>query len=230
MRTSSSFGSVEEFTFSRLFLTRGSLNVTTVLDIGANRGEWATNAKKRLWPNAEYYLVEANPQHWAQLKALGYNTAIAVLGDADKNVTMYEASTFRYRDTGNSVYQEIGKARNFHPVQRQMIQLDHLTIQKGWPSSYDLIKMDVQGAEKLVMQGGQATFRGANAVIMELAVAHYNKDAPLMFEMQTFTDEMDFRIFDIVGYHYGSSQQLLQVDALFVRKSHPIWGKPRRRG
>ena len=59
----------------------------------------------------------------------------------------------------NPQFNAAGKARNFQPVQRQIQQLDHLTAQQGWPRSYDLIKMDVQKAEKLVLQGGQRTFR-----------------------------------------------------------------------
>ena len=60
-----------------------------------------------------------------------------------------------------------------------MQQLDHLTAQQGWPRSYDFIKMDVQGAEKLVLQGGQHTLRRTAAVVMELAVTQYNRNAPL---------------------------------------------------
>lgn len=71
------------------------------------------------------------------------------------------------------------EARNFRSVQRQMQQLDHLTAQQGWPRSYDFIKMDVQGAEKLVLQGGQHTLRRTDAVVMELAVTQYNRNAPL---------------------------------------------------
>ena len=41
--------------------------------------------------------------------------------------------------------------------------------------------------------------------------------------MQAFMDGVGFRVYDIVGYHYAANQVLLQVDALFLRKSHPSW-------
>ena len=61
-----------------------------VLDIGANEGNWVTTMKKKL-PEAKFFCVEGNEALEKILKprveSLGVPYRIAIVGDAEKDVT-----------------------------------------------------------------------------------------------------------------------------------------------
>ena len=63
-------------------ILRDNLNFTPygILDIGANRGHWAAEAK-RLWPDSYVMCVEGNPECDTELKASGFSYRIALLAD-----------------------------------------------------------------------------------------------------------------------------------------------------
>ena len=213
------------------------LNFTHVIDVGANRGAW-TNEASRHWPRASFLLVEANRAHREALAAIGHPVVIAVLGDADKNVSMWESTDGRrnYHDTGNSLFQErTGKGWWGSTVSRQMTTLDAV-IQRNdlgdaWKLSWLpspsqgalLLKMDVQGAEKLVLQGGlRHVVPRAGAILAELSVHQYNRGAPLAFEMITSFEGLGYKLFDVLALHYTRGL-LFQLDCLFLREDHRMW-------
>ena len=45
------------------------LEIRTVIDVGASDGRWSLQAE-RLWPDARFHLVEANPVHEDRLRRL----------------------------------------------------------------------------------------------------------------------------------------------------------------
>jgi len=212
----------EPFMWARLgHLREHGLRPVHVLDVGANTGAWTAKAST-VWPAASFHLVEANPRHSDALSRLKHPFSIAVLGNASGAVTMYEGRSFR--NTGNSLFRQIKGSQFFAATRREMITLDSLVARQGWLSEFDLIKLDVQGAELMVLEGAARTLRTARALLLELAVVNYNDAAPMWFETQAAIERRGFRLFDIIGFHYNSKALLIQADALFVRKSDRMWG------
>ena len=86
-------------------------------------------------------------------------------------------------------------------------------------SSADLLKIDVQGAEHLVIRGGQNALRKTERVWTEVSFK------PLYESSSTFTDvyhalyELGFSLMEISHGFRGPDGELLQADALFVRGS-----------
>lgn len=124
--------------------------------------------------------------------------------------------------TGNSIYKENSEyfrdKRLFH-VEEVITTTLKDVVEKNAITNIDLIKLDVQGSEKDVMLGGLDIIRSCKAILIELSVLEYNIGSPTLVEMINFLDQIGFRLCDIVDLHYDTSKsELLQFDALFVRK------------
>ena len=215
------------------------LNFTHIIDAGANRGHWTEEAS-RVWPSASFLLVEANPLHRAKLAATGRPFVITVLGDSNGSISMWESTDGlkNWHDTGNSIFRETtGKPFWGRTVSRNMTTLDAIIERNAarhpmWeasslpraPEGALLLKMDVQGAEKLVLRGSMRhVVPRAGAILAELSVLQYNSGAPLAFEMHAMLHELGFPLYDILALHHNTRGLLVQLDGLFFRKDHRMW-------
>ena len=113
----------------------------TILDLGAHHGYWSIAMNNYVFPEASYTLVE--PIDYAELKPFSSQSRFKVynilLDETERDVLWYEA-----RNTGDSIYKE--KTRHFKdctPTQKRTTTLD----QAFSDCSFDLIKIDCQGAE-----------------------------------------------------------------------------------
>ena len=201
------------------------------MDAGANAGEW-TELVHHIWPQSSYFLIEANPRYAATYKSRGWKHAIALLGDARKNVTMHFDKR-RNTQTGNSIFRETlpSSQRYFEPRKMPMLPLDDILRTNGVPPP-QLLKLDVQGAELLALAGAKQTLRTVQMIELEVSVMQYNKGAPLWFEVHAALEHLGFQLYDIPEIHYSRtwSQQKLsghlsQADVIFVKKNSSLWSQ-----
>ena len=95
--------------------------------------------------------------------------------------------------------------------------------------------MDVQGAEALVLAGATRTLQSVRIILLELSIVPYNSGEPQFFEMHSLLDRLGYAMYDLVEMHYvqpggqttGAQRRdmLIQIDALFVRKSDALWSE-----
>ena len=217
----------------RLFKEKG-FHPTSIIDAGANAGEW-TELVRQVWPRSSYFIIEANPRYAATYKSRGWKHAIALLGDASKNVTMHMDKRHNTQ-TGNSIFPETlpSSQRFFVPKTMQMSTLDDILRTNGVPPP-QLLKLDVQGAELLALAGAKQTLQSVEMIELELSVQPYNKGAPLWFEVHMILERLGYQLYDIPEVHYsriwrnleqqGLSGHLSQVDVIFVRKDSSLWSR-----
>lgn len=79
----------------------------------------------------------------------------------------------------------------------------------------DLIKIDVQGSELDILNGGRKTIRRSKYVLMEVSLIQYNIGAPLMDILVEKMREYEFRIENILNYNKLNNGQIFQMDILF---------------
>ena len=84
------------------------------------------------------------------------------------------------------------------------------------------LKLDVQGAELEVLEGGQETLSKAELVQLEVPFVPYNEGAPTLFEVFDYMRERDFVPFDISGFARPNGIDLAQADFLFTRTESPL--------
>lgn len=149
-----------------------------VYDIGACVAEFPKTVKL-VWPYAKCILFEAFDKLEPLYKQLPYDYHIGVLSDEDdKCVTFWQNDTMI---SGNSYYREVGYHVNYYPdetgCKKYTQKLDSIVRARGFPLP-DLVKIDVQGAEKDVIQGGLDTIKHAQHMIVEMQHTEYNQGAP----------------------------------------------------
>ena len=210
--------------FDRLRVLHGrGFKPSNVLDIGANRGEW-TLAARKVFPSARFFMVEANPKFRAKLERSGVPFAIAVLDATTRNASMHLATAKR-GDTGSSLFLETTNQQLFTPTWVTTSTLDDLLAANGRGGiTHELLKIDVQGAELMLLRGGRHTLKGVEAILLELAVAQYNEGAPLWLSVQKELGRLNYQIYDVLELHYDpASRMLIQVDILFVSTASFLW-------
>jgi FkbM family methyltransferase len=187
-----------------------------VYDIGAYRGGW-TQLASQVFPNATFILFEANADNAKHLRAarLAYFTVALAAEDGEKTLflpregdatgtSLYRENSAHY-DAGNLVVRNVATAR-----------LDTLVAAQGLPPA-GLIKIDVQGAELDVIAGAKMALSHCEALIVELSLASYNKDAPLIGETLPAITQQGFRCIDICELHRSPTGSVLQADFLFAK-------------
>jgi hypothetical protein len=82
---------------------------------------------------------------------------------------------------------------------------------------FDLIKLDVQGAELDILKGGKKYIQKTRPtyLLLETSIQQYNKGAPLAGEVISYLNKKNYLLCDVIDVLYDQSNQLLQVDFLF---------------
>jgi len=184
--------------------------IAVVYDIGANSGSWSGAMKKR-FGNSEFYLFEANPVHEPEIKKTGFPYWIEALSNGDGEGVFYSIN-----GTGDSLYKENTECYD-DCVERKVStrSLGGMVREFGIPLP-DLVKMDVQGAELDVIQGGQSVFDYVRYVLSELPVAKYNIGAPGFSEYMNVFAGHGLRPVEVAEIHKRKGE-VVQLDILFRR-------------
>ena len=207
-----------------------------ILDVGANRGEWASSARAEFadaTPPPLLLALEGSPAFAQSLRGLGLSFAIALLGAVERTGVPF----FDDASTGNSVLKE--RTIFFSLVDATPSDLHTLDgALAAWeageggspnplPRSAVLLKLDVQGYELEVLKGATRTLRGVEVVLLETSVLSYNAGAPLLGEALGALDCLGFAVLDIAQEHL-SNEVLIQVDFLLVRKGGLLWDRAQK--
>lgn len=82
----------------------------------------------------------------------------------------------------------------------------------------DLIKVDVQGAEHLVITGGRNTFERTRMVWTEMSFKSLYKGSSTFSDVYEMMISIGFSLCEITPGFRGSNGELVQCDALFMNK------------
>ena len=161
-------------------------------------------------------MIEANKDKEVILKKKG-KYIIELLGSEDnKEVNFFKCDDNRI-DTGNSVYLE-NTSMKFIPEVRKTKKLSSV-IDKD--EKFDLIKIDVQGSEIDVIEGGKDIIKNSNFLIIEMSLQNYNEGAPKLLEVINNLNNNNFELIDIIDRNYRNDI-LVQIDGIFRNKDKDI--------
>ncbi len=188
-----------------------------IYDIGAFHGYW-TKAARKVFPDARYFLFEANEDNEPRLVQTGERFFIAALAAEEGAQRTFflpkEAVT-----TGASLYREQSEhyaGEKLRTVAVTTRRLDALAAEHRLPPP-DLIKLDVQGAELDVLAGAGALIDHARALIAETSFMALNAQAPLIADVLATAATLGFTCADICDVQRAPSGAVLQVDLLLVK-------------
>lgn len=188
------------------------LSLSTVYDIGANKGRWS-KSMQQLLPYSKFILFEANETHRGKLASRNFPFFICVLGAKEEKRRFYSIG-----GTGDSLYLEKTdhyQESNFREVTTRT--LSSLAQENKLPAP-NFIKLDVQGAELDILEGGKEILQHCHLIYMECPVMEYNEGAPHFDAYIQFMSDLSFFPLHILEQHLVNGA-LVQVDILFIRKS-----------
>lgn len=162
-----------------------------IYDIGACVMHWTKEARK-IWPDSKIIMFDAMNHAEFLYKESGLDYYCdGPVGDFTRWVKYYENPDL---PAGNSVYKEDTQFfTEKHAVDKKMRSLDDIVEEKGWPKP-DLVKIDVQGAELLVLVGAEKTLSQCNDIIIEMQHQEYNLGAPQKEMVTQYLIESGFEL------------------------------------
>jgi FkbM family methyltransferase len=157
----------------------------------------------------------------------GINLLPYAIGDGERH-TLYvnnddaTSSLYPLNAAFNASFNHL---RELHTVDTQIVETHRLddVLPQG---PVDFLKLDIQGAELMVLKSAPQTLLSTAVVHCEVEFAPIYMDQPLYPEIQQFLNAHGFELIDLLGparYHYdaqddGNAQdRLLWADAVFYR-------------
>jgi FkbM family methyltransferase len=186
-----------------------------ILDIGANKGKWSLLVKKKVFPLANYTLIEAiDYDELSSINNFSNMTSMIVLLDEKVGKVIWN----EMRNTGDSIYKEnTSYFDDCQKIERDTTTLDITFQDKKY---FDLIKIDCQGAEIPILKGGKNTILNTSVIILEMPfMGEYNIGVPNFFEHIKYMDEIGYQVYDIIEMH-RAEDILIQIDIIFLKKGH----------
>lgn len=189
--------------------------IRSILDVGANRGQFARLART-VFPDSRIYCFEPLPdayndlQIWAEKQDGNVLTFNMAIGNDSCSVNMH---LHREHDDSSSILATTELYSQLYPFSREQIEIsvsqttldDFMINAPSPPESELLIKMDVQGYEERVIEGGTSTLAKARACIIEICIDK-------LYEKQSTFDNI-YRMMRHHGYRYaGNLEQVLAAD------------------
>jgi FkbM family methyltransferase len=190
-----------------------------IFDIGASNGVWSDTIALTL-PEAEYYLFEP----LAEVVPL-YREGLAERLKRHPNFHLHAVALSDHAGTAEVFVTHDGFGssvldRGDIPEVKQRIDvplhaLDEFVREHNLPSP-DVMKLDVQGAERLILNGGRQTMLAAKVLFLETWLTRgYGPDTPLLTEMIDFLTSAGFTLVDLGEQFRDESHRLYSVDAVF---------------
>jgi FkbM family methyltransferase len=203
-----------------------TLQVKSVIDIGANEGQFAWDIRKA-YPDMDIYSFEPladcfrllTEQFKGDKHFFGYNCA---LGEKTErkiiNRNEYDAASSLLHVTEEHKINFPTASREF-PEEIAVNTFDDVLSVSSIQKPY-LVKIDVQGYEKQVIRGSQELIKNAACLIVEVSFHQLYKDQPLFPEIYNLLNELGFAYqgaFDVLRSPMDA--QILQEDAIFLKRT-----------
>ena len=200
--------------------------INTILDVGANSGQYGEQTIKDLAFKGKLISFEPVKKTFDKLseKANSYsNWTVYNYGFGNKNEELsinlsentYSSSLMNILPThvksapeSKVVGKEIVKIKTLDLVYNDLIRANDCV----------LLKIDVQGFEKNVLEGAQESLKHVKGVQVEMSIEELYQDEMLYLDMLLYMKKLGFDLCSLEnGFYNEKSGKLLQVDGVFFK-------------
>lgn len=197
----------------------------TVFDIGVGFG---TYGLYHLFPNAYYHLIEPTPESQPHLERIARSLTCDIhpvaLGDRDGEARLEVRADIQ----GSTLLEEVGEREYLRFETVPINRFDTLFPQIEGPS---LVKIDVQGAELMVLRGMTGRLPDIDALIVETSTIATVKGGAEVGDVMSFLRGHGFVLADVLGLKRRPlDDATAQLDLLFVPEDSSIRADKRWNG
>lgn len=203
--------------------------VKTIFDVGSRDGYQSVEFR-RWFPDSKIVAFEANPNQIPLCKNTIKNHNIELVpkaaGNKNGETTFFIASN---NVGASSLLKNSGHPRSNNWPQTKttvdMVRIDDWCKDNGI-EFIDLLWMDVQGAEKIVLDGCGDYLKNVRAICTEVEVAHMYEDSILKGDLDSYLLEKGF--VELQTFHMGKkeikslselSNTIGECDVIYINKS-----------
>jgi len=195
-------------------LARRSLDLKTIIDVGASNGCWSA-AVLPFYPQARYLCIEAQPAHQPALQAFAaehpqVEFTMCAAGDREGQ-GYFEATGDLFG--GLALGSPAGRPCITVPVST----IDTLVASRQLPPPF-LIKLDTHGYELPILAGATHTLERTEALVVEAYNFPAGPPAVPFYEFCRLMASRGFRCIDLFDPHYRPHDEAFwQLDLVFLR-------------
>ena len=201
-----------------------NLEISTVIDIGANIGEF-TSIFNELFPSSVIYAFEPIPECFSKLsKRVGkfknikiYNVGLGSQnGELKLNKSSHDPAS-SFRDMADLHKKNYPHSSNSVELNVPIVRLDDFLESTSLDNNI-FIKIDVQGFEDEVIKGGIKTFDRAKVIIIESSFQKLYENEPLFHGIYSLLQPLGFEFMGCLKQsEFNLDESFLQGDCIFIK-------------
>jgi len=190
-----------------------------IIDVGCSFGIWSYTASKH-YPEAQFYLIDPLMSSYSKGLRDEYQSKLKYLTLGEMALSNQNGKT-RFNlapDLYGSSLMNPADFRTYEGIEVDVKTLDTYAAEQNI-TGRGILKLDVQCAEHLIVDGARNFLSQIDAIVIELSLIRYDENSLVYAEMIQLMDQLGFRYFDETG-EWRSPQNgvLLQKELLFTRK------------
>ncbi|ARK09912.1 FkbM family methyltransferase [Fibrella sp. ES10-3-2-2] len=198
-------------------------SISTILDVGANQGQFAL-AATWMYPLAQVYSFEPLPDIYISLckntnrKSL-INTFNTALGTTEGSISFYK-NDYSHASSALPIsffqVSELPETAITNEIIVPVTTLDTVAKSLNLVKPV-LLKLDVQGYEMHVLEGAKETLEHIDYLVFEASFTAMYEGEFLFNKMHDYVQSKGFEIVSPVGSFQNNDGQFLQLDILYKR-------------
>jgi|LQYC01.1.fsa_nt_gi FkbM family methyltransferase len=204
-----------------------NLPIKTIIDVGANEGQFAKEVLK-IFPEANLYCFEPLPEtfkklhQWAEKQKGRISAFNFALGDQEG---VFEIFNHLHHSSSSSLLKTTEVCERYYPFTKKQVSAQvKVTTLDNWIDSLSvplsqevLVKLDVQGYEDRVIRGGQKILSKATACIVEINLDQLYKGQPTFKDIFLLLTDLGYHFCGNLDQVYDDDGHVVFIDAVFVR-------------
>jgi FkbM family methyltransferase len=196
-----------------------------IIDVGANQGQFSI-ASSKYFPKADIYAFEPSKKTFDKLtentkEISNLHLSNCALGNSSGTITFFEndySHASSILKISKTQVDNQPATRNVTESTVDIRKLDEVGINFGTENRAKvLLKLDVQGYEKNVLEGSINVLEKIDYILFESSFVQMYDNEPLFNELNDFLTNHKFRFIKPLDFFKSKDGDILQMDALYAK-------------